>query len=61
MKALFILSLTIVSLNVFAGEVGEDLKGECIYSSQSSKREDKKVEAPVSSESTKESSKAVSK
>ena len=61
MKALFILSLTIVSLNVFAGEVGEDLKGECIYSSQSNKRETKVVSAPASTESVKAESKAISK
>ena len=61
MKALIFLSLTLVSLNVFAGEVGEDKKGECVFSSQTSKRENKTVEAPVSSESKKESVKAVAK
>ncbi len=46
MKALIILSLTIVSLNAFSAEVGEDKKGECIYSSQSNKRDAKVVDAP---------------
>lgn len=60
MKALIILSLTIVSLNAFSAELGEDQKGECIYSSQSNKRDAKVVEAP-SSEDKKEAVKTISK
>ncbi|AUN96708.1 hypothetical protein C0V70_01000 [Bacteriovorax stolpii] len=60
MKALIILSLTIVSLNAFSAEVGEDKKGECIYSNQSNKRDAKEVVA-TSSEDKKPESKAVSK
>ena len=48
MKALIILFLTIVSLNAFSAEVGEDKKGECIASNQSHKREAKVVvDAPA--------------
>lgn len=43
-----------------SAEVGEDKKGECIYSSQSNKRESKVVEAP-SIENKKPEKKAVSK
>jgi hypothetical protein len=60
MKALIILSLTIVSLNVFSAEVGEDKKGECIYSSQSNKRDAKVLDAP-GSEIKKEAVKTMSK
>ncbi len=60
MKALIILSLTIVSLNSFSAEVGEDKKGECIYSNQSNKRDAKEVVA-TSSDDKKPESKAVSK
>jgi hypothetical protein len=60
MKALIILSLTIVSLNAFSAEVGEDKKGECIYSSQSNKRDAKVVDAPES-EIKKEAVKTMSK
>ncbi|QDK43361.1 hypothetical protein DOM21_18275 [Bacteriovorax stolpii] len=60
MKALIILSLTIVSLNAFSAEVGEDKKGECIYSNQSNKRDAKEVVA-TASEDKKPESKAVSK
>ncbi len=60
MKALIILSLTIVSLNAFSAEVGEDKKGECVYSNQSNKRESKVVEAP-SVEIKKEAKAAVAK
>ena len=60
MKALIILSLTIVSLNAFSAEMGEDKKGECIYSNQSSKRDAKVVEAP-GTEIKKEAVKTMSK
>ena len=60
MKALIILSLSIVSLNAFSGEVGEDKKGECVYSNQSSKRDAKVVDAPAS-EIKKEAVKTMSK
>lgn len=60
MKALLILSLSIISLNAFSAEIGEDKKGECIYSSQSAKRDAKVVDAPeteIKKEATKTSSK----
>lgn len=60
MKALIILSLTIVSLNAFSAEVGEDRKGECVYSNQSNKRDAKVVDAPMT-EDKKESTKTSSK
>ena len=60
MKALMILPLTIVSLNAFSAEMGEDKKGECVYSSQSSKRDAKVVEAP-GTEIKKETAKSTSK
>lgn len=44
MKALIISSLIFFSLRAMSAEVGEDKKGECIYSNQS-KREAKVVEA----------------
>lgn len=47
MKALIISSLLFFSLRAMSAEVGEDKKGECIYSSQSSKRDAKVVEAPT--------------
>lgn len=59
MKALIILSLTIVSLNAFA-DVGEDKKGVCTASVQSNKREPKAVEAPVE-ETKEEAKKTISK
>lgn len=60
MKALIILSLTIISLNAFSAEVGEDKKGECIYSSQSNKRDAKVVDVP-GTEIKKEETKTMSK
>lgn len=47
MKALVISALLFFSLRAMSGEVGEDKKGECIYSSQSNKRDAKIVEAPM--------------
>ncbi len=47
MKALIILSLTLVSFNIFAAEVGEEQKSPCPYAVQTNKREAKVVEAPV--------------
>ena len=61
MKALIILSLTIVSLNAFSAEVGEDKKGECIYSVQSNARKAKEVEAPVSEQPKQEAGAAIAK
>ena len=49
MKALIILSLTIVSLNVFGAEVGEEKKTPCPFADQG-KRAAKVVEIPVSKE-----------
>ena len=61
MKALIILSLTIVSLNAFSAEVGEDKKGECIYSNQSNKRDSKVVDQPGSSQEKKQEPKTIAK
>lgn len=47
MKALIISSLLFFSLRAMSAEVGEDKKGECIYSAQSSKRESKVVSGPI--------------
>ncbi len=44
MKALILLSLTLVSLNTFASSVGEDKKSDCSFANQSSKREPKSVD-----------------
>lgn len=60
MKALIISSLLFFSLRAMSAEVGEDKKGECIYSNQSNKRDAKVVEAP-SSEDKKEAVKTISK
>jgi hypothetical protein len=48
MKALIILSLTLVSFNVFAADVSENKKSECAYTDQSNRSakpqvDDKKV------------------
>ncbi len=47
MKALIILSLTIVSLNSFSATVGEEQKSDCAAANQSNKREAKIVDAPA--------------
>ncbi len=60
MKALIISSLLFFSLRAMSSEVGENKKGECIYSSQSHKREAKVVDAPMT-EDKKEAVKTMSK
>ena len=60
MKALIISSLLFFSLRAMSAEVGEDKKGECIYSSQSNKRDAKVVDAPATQEK-KEAVKTISK
>lgn len=60
MKALIILSLTILSLNVFGAEVGQNLKSDCTAGDQSN-RSAKKVEVTQEKEEVKKESKAVSK
>ncbi len=60
MKALIILSLLIFSLSAISAEIGEDRKGECIYSNQSIKRDAKVVEAPLT-EDKKQATKTMSK
>lgn len=47
MKVLIILSLAVVSFNIFAAEVGEEQKSPCPYAVQTNKREAKVVEAPA--------------
>lgn len=44
MKAIIISSLLFFSLRAMSAEVGEDKKGECAFSDQSSKREAKVVD-----------------
>lgn len=48
MKAIIISALLFFSLRAMSAEVGEDKKGECAHSVQSSKREAKVVEVPAS-------------
>ena len=60
MKALIISSLVFFSLRAMSGEVGEDKKGECVYSNQSNKRDAKVVEAPMT-EDKKEAVKTLGK
>ena len=60
MKALIISSLLFFSLRAMSAEVGQDKKGECIYSSQSNKRDAKVVDAPMT-EDKKEAVKTMSK
>ncbi len=43
MKLLTLITLSLISLNLFSAEIGEDRKGECPYSNQSLKREEKPV------------------
>ena len=61
MRALIIASLVFFSLRAMAAEVGEDKKGECIYASQSQKREAKVVEAPAQEKQKEEAPKTISK
>ena len=51
MKALIIASVLFFSLREMSSVQGEDQKGECPYSTQTSKRESKLVQ-PVETEST---------
>ncbi|MBC7715266.1 MAG: hypothetical protein H7177_18110 [Rhizobacter sp.] len=60
MKTLIILSLALVSFNVFAAEVGEEQKSPCPYANQSNKREAKVVEKPAD-EIVKQEAKTISK
>lgn len=53
MKTSIVFLMALVSFNAFSAQVGEDKKGECIFSEQSNKREAKVVEAPVSKEEVK--------
>ena len=59
MKLLIIISLSLISLNVFSAVEGEDQKTPCPYADQS-KRE-VKVVAPVATDVVKEESKNTSK
>ncbi|AUN96709.1 hypothetical protein DOM21_18270 [Bacteriovorax stolpii] len=61
MKALIISSLLFFSLRAMSGEVGEDKKGECIYSNQSNKRDAKVVVDTSTEEAKKEAIKTISK
>ena len=48
MKLLILISLSILSLNIYSAELGEDQKGQCPFLDQSSKRDSKLVEADQS-------------
>ena len=61
MKALIILSLSIISLNAFSAEVGEEKKSDCSYANQSNKREAKIVDAPAKEVSAKKEAAGISK
>ena len=43
MKFLFLIAITILSLNAFSAELGEDQKSPCPFLNQTSKREAKTV------------------
>jgi hypothetical protein len=58
MKTLLIV-LTIISFQSFAATVGEDKKGECVYSAQTTKREKKEVKDEGQSQAPKEEKKEV--
>jgi hypothetical protein len=61
MKALLISAIVFFSLRAMAGEVGEDKKGECIFSDQSAKREAKIVLEPSQEKEKKEAPATISK
>lgn len=57
MKNLFFAIMAILLINVtYAGEVGEDMKGECVDGIQSSRFQSQIADAEVEAESTEESS-----
>ena len=47
MKFLILITISILSLNVFSAELGEDQKGQCPFLDQSSKRDAKVVQSEV--------------
>lgn len=58
MKLLIIISLSLISLNVFSAVEGEDKKTPCPYADQSKREE--KVVAPVETDTVKEEAKNTS-
>ena len=60
MKILILISLSVLSLNVFSAELGEEQKSPCPYLDQSSKR-DAKVVLPVEVDIKKKGSEVISK
>jgi hypothetical protein len=60
MKFLILITISILSLNVFSAELGEDQKGQCPFLDQSSKRNAKVVES-AEVEVVKEATKVISK
>ncbi|MDO9183042.1 MAG: hypothetical protein Q7U04_11570 [Bacteriovorax sp.] len=60
MKVLILITISIVSLNLFAAELGEDKKSPCPFLDQSSKRE-AKVTSDTSKEVIKQGSQVISK
>jgi hypothetical protein len=61
MKTTLFIILALLSLNLFAGEVGEDQKSDCAFTNQSAKREAKEVASSESQEEKKEASGTISK
>lgn len=61
MKAIIISALVFFSLRAMSAEVGEDKKGECIFSDQTAKREAKVVEAPAGTAVKKEAAQTKTK
>lgn len=61
MKLLILITLSMISVNSFAAELGEDKKGECPFLDQSSKREAKHVETSESAPEKTDATKVISK
>jgi hypothetical protein len=60
MKFLILITISILSLNVFSAELGEDQKGQCPFLDQSSRKEIKVVDAD-SVDVAKDATKVISK
>jgi hypothetical protein len=60
MKFLILITISILSLNVFSAELGEDQKGQCPFLDQSAKRNAKVVES-TEIEVVKDATKVISK
>jgi hypothetical protein len=60
MKFLILITISILSLNVFSAELGEDQKGQCPFLDQSSRKEIKVVDSDEV-ETVKDATKVISK